>query len=434
MIEQQLEKLAIAIRDAVEKSRKANSLAVIRQVRVRQRDFSLQYRADPQFGHFARARLEEDVWDWRDQERFQGSVIEKFQDFKSLAAALGSKSGWVESFARAISFASFQGLGDTELLDRVKAIGCELEGRPLPVRVTAFMDGLSIRESPLVISDGFTLRHPTPEDMAQYVMLDEYGGFSFPPMSHTWFSVVAELVIDAINTGPAQMEFLRKVNTLRLFRVGGVASYRYGIHSMHFPLMGGCVTNNGPGPSSRFAYTLSRSDASTLSSFLRDVVPLLPEPFRLDKITTEREIAYTRYTDALFQDGPSERTITSAMTALEALFLRNEGGIAHRLAQRVSLFLRVLGTKLDVQSVYDDIKIGYRIRSKFIHGDSLKVEERPQADSLTPVVLEYVRECVLAFFQLKIPKEELIGQLDSAMIDSARVKELEGSLAHIAYK
>jgi hypothetical protein len=394
----------------------------------------LAYSADPEFANFKRERIEEDFWDWRDQERFHVSVIEGLQEFKSLMAMLRPKSAWVEGFARSVCFASFQGLDDGELLERVNAIGRELDGRPLPVKVTAYINGLSIGESPLLISDGFILRHPTHEDMAQYVMLDEYGGFSFPPLAQTVFSVVGELVFDAINTGPAQMEFLRKVSALRLFRVGGIASYRYSIYSRHFPLMGGRVTNSGPGPLSRFAFTLSSHDAAAVRNFLRDVVPLLPDPLRLDKVMSEREIAYTRYTDALFQDGLSERSITSAITALEALFLEGETELTHRLAQRVSLFLRALGTQSDAQGIYDKVKKGYRIRSTFIHGGSLKAEQRPQADSLAPVLLEYARECVLAFFQLAARKEEVLRQLDRAMIDSVRVTELEASLAHIAHK
>jgi hypothetical protein len=434
MLEQEFEQLAKTIRQAVTKYRESSSTVTVRQVRVRRRDFSLVYGPDPEFANFKRERIEEDFWDWRDQERFHGSVIDGLQEFKSLVAMLGPKSRWVEGFARSISFASFQGLDDGELLERVNAIGRELDGRPLPVKVTAYINGLSINESPLVISDGFSLRHPIPEDTAEYVMLDEYGGFSFPPLAQTLFSVVGELVLDAVNTAPAQMEFLRRVNALRLFRVGGIASYRYSIYSRHFPLMGGRVTNSGPGPLSRFAYTLSSSDAAALSNFLRDVVPLLPDPLRSDKITSERQIAYTRYTDAIFQEGPLERAITSAITALEALFLQEKTELGHRLAQRVSLFLRVLGTQSNAPSTFETIKRGYNIRSKFIHGGSLKAKERPEADSLAPVLMEYTRECVLACFQVLTPKDKLLDELDRAMIDTAGMNQLQASLAPIAHK
>jgi hypothetical protein len=168
--------------------------------------------------------------------------------------------------------------------------------------------------------------------------------------------------------------------------------------------------------------------------FLRDILPLLPDPLHIDEGVTEREIAYTRYRDGLFQAGPSERAITSAITALEALFLKSEPELTRRLAQRVSVFLRVLGTQADALNTYDNISRGYKIRSTFIHGGSLKAKDRPDADSLAPVLLEYARECTLAFFQLAMQKDELLGNLDHAMIEPASVSELAYVLKPVVHK
>jgi hypothetical protein len=433
MFEREFSQLATTIRDAVTKVREAKSIVTRRQVRVRRRDFSLKFRPDLGFASFAPERIEEDIWDWREQERFQDSVVKGLDEYKSLEAALGPKAGSAEGFARAVSFASFHGLDDKELMDLVSASARELEGRPLPVKVTAFIDGLSISESPLVLSDRFSLRQPTPEDVAEYIVLDEYGSFPFP-LSEAWFCVVGDFVFDAINTGPAQMEFLRTLDALRLFRVGGIAANRYVMSSRHSFLNGGRMILGGLARRSPFTYTLSNSDVATLNRFLRDFVPRLPDPSHLNVATTESEIAYARYSDALFQDGPSERAITSAMTALEALFLEGETELTHRLAQRVSLLLRVLGTQPDAQGTYDNVKKGYKIRSIFIHGGSLAAKDRPQADSLAPVVLEYARECVLAFFQLATPKGELLKQIDRAMIDRVGVSQLEASLTPVAHR
>lgn len=431
MFEQEITQLAREIREAVRNLKAANSILTRQQVRVRRRDLSLRYGEDVAFGNFAPVRLEEDIWDWHDQDRFQGSVVNGVEEYKTLVSAVGPKTQLIEHFARTVCFASFHGLDDEELKERGDALGRELEGGPLPVKVTAFLDGLSICESPLVISNRFLLRKPAPEDVAEYILFDEYGGFSFPS-GDTWFRVVGEFVFDAVATGAAQKEFLRAVEALPLFRVGGVAANRYTMRSRHTFLQGGGMVLRGPNRQSRFAYSLSSSDAATLNKFLGDVVPLLPDPFQLDKAATEREVAYTRYRDALFQDGPSERAITSAITALEALFLVESTELTHRLAQRVSVFLRVLGTQLDAQTTYENVKSGYRIRSTFIHGGSTK--DRPRADSLAPVLLEYARECVLAFFQMPTRKDEVLSQLDRAMIDSVGVKELESTLTPVLYR
>jgi hypothetical protein len=433
MFEQEFTKLATTIRTEVTKYKEANSVPTRRHVRVRRRDFSLKYRLDPAFENFAPTRIEEDAWDWPDQERFQNSVVKSLGEYNSLVSVLGHSAALFEGFARSMCFASFHGLGDDELKERVNAFRHELADEPLPVSVIAFIEGISIPDSPLTISDNFILRQPTPEDLAEYILVDEYGGFSFP-LPEAWFSVVGEFVFDAISTGSAQQEFLRVVEALRLFRVGGISTNRYRMRSRHSYLQGGVGTlsGGGPGSNSQFTYALSSSDIATLNKFLSDVAPLLPNPLQLDKAATEKEIAYTRYRDALFQSGPSERAITSAITALEALFLEGEQELTHRLAQRVSVFLRVLGTQPDAQNTYGKVKKGYKIRSTFIHGGSFK--DRAGSDALAPVLLEYARECVLAFFQTATTKGDLLKQLDQAMIDPLGANALAASLAPVIQK
>jgi hypothetical protein len=432
MLEDELTKLAASIHGALMKYRVEKPPVTVHQIRVRRPDFSLKYRADGAFVNFEPSRIEEDIWDWRDQERFHDIVVNALPDYQSLVSALGPQAHMIQDFARFVSFASFRGNDKSELSERVIALGRELEDRPLPVKVTAFIDGLTINEFPLRISDAFVLRKPTTEDVAQYIRLDEYGGFSHP-LADTWFSVVGELVFDAISTGIAQGEFLRTIETLRLFRVGGVAANRYEMRSRHSFLHGGVMTSSAPSRFSQFSYELLGADAFRLSRFLQDIAPLIPDPFHASTVVTERNIAYMRYNEALFQERPSERPITSAITALEALFLEGETELTHRLAQRVSLFLRALGTHSNAQETYDNVKKGYKIRSTFIHGASLKIKDRPEADSLAPILLEYSRECVLAFLQISTPKADILRILDRAMLDITSLNDLESYLKQVKH-
>lgn len=433
MLEKDITRLAKAIRDAVTKYKAQSTVPTRRYVHVRRRDFSLKYHEDFGFGQFAPQRLEEDVWDWNDQQRFGESVIKSLEEYRSLVSTLGPNPSLMESLVRALSSASFRGLDDRELGERASALALELAGTPLPVTVTAFIDGLSISESPVVISKSLLLRRPTEEDVAEFVAVDEHGSHSFS-VQEAWFRTIGEYVFDAVSTGAAQMEFLRVVEALRLYRVGGIAANRFTMRSRHSFLQGGAATLSSPSRHSKFSYTLSGADGAALKRFLDDVVPLLPDPFEGDKSMTPSGIALTRYLDALFQNGPPEQTITSAITALEALFLDDRIELAHRLAQRVCIFLRLLGTQPDAQQAYDDIKKGYAIRSKFVHGGSLRTQDRPQAASFAPVLVDYARTCLLAFFQMTVPKGELLEQLDRTMIDPKSAIKLESSLALIAHK
>jgi hypothetical protein len=366
----------------------------------------------------------------QDQEKFQSGFLRESEEFSILNAAPGSQASRLESFVREISFQAYDGLEDQELRARANAFACELEGKPLPVTVTAFIDGLSISESLLRVSDAVTLRKPTPEDVAEHIDVDEHGGFNFP-LGQTWFRVVGEFVFDAVSTGAAQHRFLRTIEALRLFRAGGVATNRYRMTFRHF-LSGGILF--GAGRHSRFNYTLSMSDVSPLAGFLNDIEPLLSDPLQMDQATTDIGVAHARYVDALFQSGAPERTITSAIIALEAIFLKNEPKLSHRLAQRVSVFLGLLGTQPDLRGVYTSVKSGYKIRSTFIHGGSLKPKDRPQAESLAPVLVEYARQCLLVRVQQNMAKDELLGKLDDAKIDPVAEKDLDNLLGSVAHR
>jgi len=430
MFEPEIAGLATAIQDAVTRYRQGSPVPTRRDVRVRRRDFSLKYREDFGFANFPPERIEEDVWDWDDQERFQASTIKSLKEYQSLVSALGPNADSVEQFARALSFASFRGTDANELAERVTVFGRELAREPVPVKMTAFIAGLSITESPMVVSDGLTLRRPTLEDVSENVALDEYGGFAFH-QPETWFSVIGEFAFEVAYPGLAQDGLLRAIEALRLFRLGGIETNRYPMRSRHSMWPGGVIS--GPGRYSRFTYALSPTDVSMLSEFLRDVVPLLLDPLHLDKATTANGIAYARYRDALFEN-PTERALTSAITALEALFLDGETELTHRLAQRVAVFLRALGTHSDARATYDTVRKGYKIRSTFTHGSSASPKDRPWAESNVTILLEYARACILAFLQISTPKDELLRHLDRAMIDPAGVNQLNASLTSVRHK
>ncbi len=423
MLEAESTQLAVAIREAVTERRLNGSIAILKRSPVKRRDWTLKYHDNFGFANFEPKRSDLHLWDPNEQDDFQRLFARNSQAFQSLAKQLGPKASQLERFARSICSAAFQGLDDVELKAQVTSFCHQLEDKPIPVNFTAFLDGLLIKSSPLRPSNAITLRRPLEDDLAQEILDDGYGGSHFP-LSETWFRVIGEFAFDAANLGDAQREFLRTIEALRLFRQGGVATNRYRIDSRHF--MGGGILF-GPQRRSRFTYTLTKSDVTPLAEFLKVIVPILPDPFQMDKATGDVDIAHARYVDALFQMGTPDRTIASAVSALEALFLKGEPELTHRLAQRSAMFLKFLGPERDATVVYSNIVKGYKIRSIFVHGGSLKAKDLPLATTLAPVVLEYARRCVLARLQLQssISKDDLLTKLDASMIDSSVGKNVK---------
>jgi hypothetical protein len=286
-------------------------------------------------------RSELDVWDSQDFENFQNSLLRDSADLTGLVAALQSKAFLLENFVRSLFIASFHGLQDEELRARVNALCCELESKPLPVKVIAFLNGLSVVESPLCVSDVLTLRRPVPEDVTEEVIVDEYGSFTLP-LSETWFRLVGEFVFEVVSTGEAQDKFLRTIEALRLFRVGGINTNRYRMVSRHF-MSGGILF--AAQKHSQFSYTLQNSDVNALSEFLRNIVPLLPDAFQMDQATTDVGIARTLH-----------RCVVSEWCARKGYHLGDDGPRGYvpekrartdaSISSGVAMFLKLLALSL----------------------------------------------------------------------------------------
>jgi hypothetical protein len=157
MLERETTQLAVAIRSAVTTHRREHPDVVRQLVWVRRRDLSLKYSKDFGFANVLPERFEKDDWDWRDYQVFHESAIKTLQEYQALLSAIGPA---LEPFARHVAAASFSGLTDAELAEIVTAFGCQIEGRTLPFAVTGFISGLTIEDSPFVVSDYLTLRDP----------------------------------------------------------------------------------------------------------------------------------------------------------------------------------------------------------------------------------------------------------------------------------
>ncbi len=103
MFEQEIARLAALIREAVTKYKEANPVPTRRHMRVRRRDFSLKYLEDFGFGNFTPERMEEDVWDWSDAERFKDAIVKGLEEYKSLVSAVGARANLVGVCARLLA-------------------------------------------------------------------------------------------------------------------------------------------------------------------------------------------------------------------------------------------------------------------------------------------------------------------------------------------
>jgi hypothetical protein len=226
MLGDKIASLARAVRDEVGKYKSENRVKLSKRTVIRRCDMELRYLDDVGLGRFPHQRIEKDVWDVADLKLFFSSVLIALDEYKSLAAALAEAKNdsppSIDIFVGFMANESYKGLSDEKLTAYVNRYAGQLNG---VVHLTVYIDGISIGESPLVISDGMVLRRPVAEDMAEYVAQDGVGGI-YGPKGWAFFRVIGEF-----NFGPsfemAQETLLRVLAALRLFRVGGVVSNRY---------------------------------------------------------------------------------------------------------------------------------------------------------------------------------------------------------------
>src|SRR5262249_51237517 len=149
----------------------------------------------------------------------------------------------------------------------------------------------------------------------------------------------------------------------------------------------------------KFRYALKRSDAGLLEAFVNCFRPLL-RASKSDAKPTPVQIAFSRYKDAVSLIVSTEARITSAINAIEALFLKgdDQGELVFRLALRTASLLRNLG--LPGLEVRDCVKSAYRVRSKFIHGSVAGGERSEELEKCCTKILEYTRLSLLVCFQL----------------------------------
>lgn len=313
----------------------------------------------------------------------------------------------------------------------------ELRGGEIEHRCRVWLRGLRLSESELKLDDQLTLRRPTPKDYEQERYIGDTSGLPF----YLSYSAVIELRVMCRSTGEAEKEINAVLGTLRLLRVSSVVNEQYEIMPQ---------TLSGVGYASK---PDNRQQVNYETDFTPNDVPLFLRLYDLLKpmflsperiITTADNylgIAFQRYTEAILEGGGIESRITSAVFALESLYLapdeKNE--LSYRLSLRTAALLSSLSS-YKALNIKKDLKDAYNTRSAYVHGSgkSLKDRRKPKKD-LTPLcstLLEYARQSIVIFAQLtqlhgEDIKPRIIKLVDDSLLEELSRQRLRDQLAPI---
>jgi hypothetical protein len=259
-------------------------------------------------------------------------------------------------------------------------------------------------------------------------------GFPMPP------SAILELKKRAANNLEVQREVELVLDILRLFRLGSTVARNAAYRPKSFIQFGGTLGYPLTQLVVSYRYVIKDSDAPKLNQFYERLSPIVARfsTFATPAVAGDSLlIAFQRYKEALFLAGATEARVTSAITCLEALFLRaNERAeLSHRLGQRVGAVLAVWGAR--PIEVYRNVSQAYEIRSAYIHGSSVPQDQQASAPALCERILDYARLSLVAFLQMRasqgdqFEKEKLLSRIDNSLLDDTarrRLREAVGAL------
>ena len=372
-------------------------------------------------------------WDWRDQFGFIEEEVKNIPEYSACVTEISKRCQvfdrqadfWVTRFVQFVVGKIAAGdTGEESLVDQIAVFLADLDGSPVDWKYEVWLDGIWLEDEQYEIEDGMVLRRPNPSDIETETRFELWPVQSpTSPGIHPWHipSAILESMCRGSDNREIQREIKAILDTFCLFRLGSVVA-RETIMSARSILRAGTMHSPSWDIPAIYKYGLAVADVDSLQTFLRKMKPLLFLDSSVEA-STERisplSIALERYKDALLQRVPIESRITSAITCFEALYLKRQERmeLSHRLSQRVSALLRLLG--LIPLKAYNELSRAYEIRSIFIHGSQIDRDRQSSAIQLCKTIMDYARISLIAFIQLQdsMDKEALINKLDNSLLD-----------------
>jgi len=299
----------------------------------------------------------------------------------------------------------------------------EIAREPMEYRATAKLDGLVLLSSPISFECSGTkiyLRQTTQQDIKTEqpaFSISNRGGYPLP-------TAIMVVTLLGRRSNDVQDQLDKILVGLRLYRVCSACLLSVSIDSDAIMGLAGLGMLHTRGPKPAMAKGVIReSEIKHLVPFMKRTLSLLPVAASRREDTDPRIIALHRYNDTLFDNGVYDRRVVGAIMALEAVMLGSDEmqELGFRLSVRTARLLSYFGS--DPGEIQTCLKLAYRIRSKYVHGDLSSPKDKRKVVAafgneidFTHEVFNIVRKVLLIMFLVPVEKAEFIENLDSALI------------------
>lgn len=378
-----------------------------------------------------------ETWSINDQFQFMENVLKKLPEYEYCKEKICCKYNILEQAADSKLSQFLQVFlnksiykGKKELLDDyITTFVKDLDNSPINWKLKASLNGIWLKESEVRLNNGIIVRKPDVSDLENECSLSRLTTYmSNTNLQNRPTSAILEFSAYASSSSEVHKKLANILEIFRIFRLGSVWAQCTEISPQSILRYGGV---SGSRYSTSYRYGLFKEDTEVLNSLIARLEPTLDKDFGvMNKNEKLMHLTLKRYRDALLQPVTIEARITSAITCLESLFLKENEmlELSHRLSQRVTALLRVYN--LSPLEVYKNVKHAYGIRSKYIHGGEIKKEQIQSANELCKIIIDYARISILNFIQLqeKFNKENLINKLDDSVLDEKVLSDFKDLL------
>lgn len=334
----------------------------------------------------------------------------------------------------------------------IKTFIKESNNESIKFNVCVHLVGVNLESEKFKLSSEVILRRPKAEDF-EFVIINPF--FNTTNLSSKP-STILESEILCRNSGEVQKYIKKAIALLKLFKIASVTEIRYDIKSDSiFNLIGTFESRSKISNESN--YLILKDDENKVIEFWNRFFDILPEGMywgiRNDYLT----IAFSRYSDSLFDNIGSgnliKRTALIVM-GLEALFFKSQerNELTYKLSKRISKIMSFLGH--DSIKISKTIKEAYDIRSTFVHGGHLDSEEVIKKEKRLKKLnimedhenlgdfTKNITELLRILINLTIPlrngekddkdklKEKFIDRIDNSLIDKNEESKLQKLIIH----
>lgn len=372
--------------------------------------------------------LTKEKWRLKDELEFE----KKTEEFKSFQEAIEKSvkiynleetkaRSWIINFVRQITNVCLDEIKEDKVIELINLFISDLEENPILWQPEVWIDGIWMETNFVKIQDNILLRKPEPVDLEFESLYESY----YPQDIHNWPSAILELEFRGKYPVQIQHKIESVIATLRLFKLGSIENLRSRLNpnSISRGLGGTLSTLNLI--SAHYKYGITEADAEDLTIFFNRIEPLIYSEI-IDKSANDIgyiSIAYDRFCDALLKPVVPENRLTTAIMALEALYLKDTelSELTERLSQRVALALETFG--YNTLEVYNFVKRAYGIRSRFVHGSKI---EQKEIGELPEKILDYCRISIIMFLQIhdEQDKDRIINLLNNSLLSDIEKKKL----------